>query len=374
MNKIVFFDTYSDASGGAPKSMLQLMLLLEHKKIMPAIVTTARGSLYEKGRSVGFSVSVFKPPSILMKRRKDINGGMGFYLKYIFSLFFFWGTLFFKAYEMRNEKICFNDIRCFLFFLPFVIFCRRNLIWYVRINDRVKFVTDLAVRASSKIILISNACNNMFTKNEKEKYKKKFSTVYTGFPHNKSKVFIKEEKIKIGFVGVLSKRKNIELLIDALSHISVDIISKLEIVVVGDTKTDEKEYLLDIKAQIKKYNLSEQFKFIGYVNDVSSLYATFDSVVMTSFAEGLPRTLIEGLSQGCYVISTDVDGAKEIILDNYLGVILDEYSSTKLAEEITNMMANRNEILTDRDKRSEYVNANFSEESFVNNFIAVVID
>jgi len=372
MNKIVFFDTYSDGSGGAPRSMLQLMSLLRQEEIASSIVTTNKGSLYQKSINQGFEVSIFKTPSILMKRRKDINGGGLFYLKYIFSLLFFWGYNFFNAYKMRNEKVCFNDIRCFLFFFPFAIFCRKNLIWYVRINDRVKLVTDIALRMSNKIILISNSCRKMFTVSEREKYRDKFSTVYTGFPNNKSKPFIKEKKIRIGFVGVLSKRKNIELLIEALSHIELKKISELEIYVVGDTKSDEKKYLLEIKEHITKYNLSEQFKFVGFVDDVSSLYTTFDTVIMTSFAEGLPRTIIEGLSQGCYIISTDVDGAKEIVLEKYLGVVLNEYSSTELAESIIEMVDNREGILLERHKRIEYINVNFSEKSFVNNFIQAV--
>ncbi|MEZ9786455.1 glycosyltransferase family 4 protein [Vibrio breoganii] len=372
MDKITFFDTYSDGSGGAPRSMLNLILLLLKKGVSSSIITTDKASLYQKAIKENINASILKPPAILMKRRKDINGGGAFYFKYLFCLFIFWIKCLPNAYRMRNEKVCFNDIRCFVFFFPFVIFCRRNIIWYVRINDRVKFVTEFALRASSKIILVSNSCYKMFTINERKQHKVKFSTVYTGFPKSEVKTFDKKEKIRIGFVGVLSKRKNIELLIEALSHIEVEQVSQLEIVVVGDTKSDEKEYLAEIKKNVEKYDLSEQFKFVGFVDDVSSWYLTFDTVIMTSLAEGLPRTIIEGLSHGCYIISTDVDGAKEILLEENLGTVLNEYSPSELAGAIIKMMVNRDSILLNRHKRVRYINDNFSEKSFVNNFIDAV--
>ncbi|URQ86604.1 glycosyltransferase family 4 protein [Pseudoalteromonas sp. SCSIO 43088] len=366
---VTFFDSYSDASGGAPKSMLTLASLLDELNYIVSIHTARKGSLYKKAQKNGLDTFSFDLDEILMVRRGKQNISIMFILNYFVSLARSWAKCFKYIRTIKNSKVCFNDIRCFLYFFPIAVFKRKDLIWYVRINDRVNFVTWFAGRISNKILLVSSSCRDMFTAKELESYSSKMCVVHTGFPVEKENDFIRLPKIKLGFIGVLSARKNIELLMNAVNLLDNPTLESIEVIVVGEAKLDEKDYEKNIKNKVHELGLNEVFKFVGHTTNVHEYYSQIDSVVLTSFSEGLPRVLIEGLSHGCFVITTNVDGVGDIITDDYLGIILNRYSDVELAKSITKYVFNRDKYLLSRGRRRRYVADNFSEEKFVNNFI-----
>ncbi|WP_219624925.1 hypothetical protein, partial [Vibrio parahaemolyticus] len=68
-----------------------------------------------------------------------------------------------------------------LFYLPIIFILRDRVSWYVRINDRVKFISSIAAALSNKIILISSDCSDVLSENEKQRYQKKLTILNTGF-------------------------------------------------------------------------------------------------------------------------------------------------------------------------------------------------
>ncbi|MDF6013769.1 glycosyltransferase family 4 protein [Vibrio harveyi] len=370
--KILFFDSYSDASGGAPRSMLDLATLLKNEGDSVGIISSNKGSLADLSEKNNIDFNGIGVPSPLLVRRGNQKKNIKFLFLYLLSLMLTWIKCLIIYPKIKNHIVCFNDIRCFLFFFPISLLSRNRLVWYVRINDRVNFVTPLAIRLSKKIILISSSCYDIFTNKELTKYKHKTSIVHTGFSIPKNIFFEKKKKILIGFVGVLSKRKNIELLIASINCLPVIYRNKVKVIVVGASKNDEKEYELSVKDLVKRYSLEEQFEFVGHQNDVGSYYKQFDVVAMTSFSEGLPRTLIEGLSHGCYVISTLVDGVEDIITNSELGTITHGYCEKDFSNAICLYADNRDNFIEQRGLRVDYIKSNFSKSAFLNGFKYVV--
>lgn len=372
-NRISFFDSYSDSSGGAPKSMLALAQLLNSKGFIVSIYTSKDGSLSYQAKSHQLNSVSLNIADILLVRRNNQVKSFKFLLLYCIAIIKCWVSCFSYIPYLKGQKVCFNDIRCFLFYLPIAFIKRRDLIWYVRINDRVKFVTRIATFLSNKIILISSSCAGIFHKDEFEKIKNKVVIVHTGFPLPKQHNFIPEEKVFLGFVGVLSKRKNIELLIDSLKLLDERAQGLLSVIVVGTAKEDDKPYEREIKSLVIDSGLNKTFKFVGHANNVNEYYSKMDAVIMTSYSEGLPRVLIEGLSHGCFVITTRVDGVVDIITDDFLGVIIDDYSPKALSLAIMDYIYNREEILKKRSFRVDYIKENFSENKFVDDFIKSIL-
>lgn len=94
---------------------------------------------------------------------------------------------------------------------------------------------------------------------------------------------------------------------------------------VGDDSID--------KPFLNKYE--DYCTYLGYRKDVSSLMKISDIVVLPSYyKEGVPRVLIEGAALGKPLISTNVNGCRDIVKDNENGLIIPTRDSKKLTHAI----------------------------------------
>jgi glycosyltransferase involved in cell wall biosynthesis len=59
--------------------------------------------------------------------------------------------------------------------------------------------------------------------------------------------------------------------------------------------------------------VADRVRFLGFREDVGSLYAAADVVALSSTVEGTPVTLIEALAAGRPVVSTDIDGVADVV-------------------------------------------------------------
>lgn len=74
-----------------------------------------------------------------------------------------------------------------------------------------------------------------------------------------------------------------------------------------------------IAATIRQQGLEDVVEIVDYSNDMPVFYQSMDVGVLTSFAEGIPRALIEPMACGKPVICTDVKGSREAIIDRETG-------------------------------------------------------
>ena len=75
----------------------------------------------------------------------------------------------------------------------------------------------------------------------------------------------------------------------------------------------------DIAQTIQQANVADIVEIVPYDNDMPQFYRSIDVGVLTSFAEGIPRALIEPMACGKPVICTDVKGSREAIIDQQTG-------------------------------------------------------
>ncbi len=71
---------------------------------------------------------------------------------------------------------------------------------------------------------------------------------------------------------------------------------------------------------------------LGSTNDVRSHVAAADCVVLPSYREGAPRTLIEAAAMGRPLITTDVTGCRTVVDDGVSGFLCQVRSGTSLAD------------------------------------------
>ena len=69
----------------------------------------------------------------------------------------------------------------------------------------------------------------------------------------------------------------------------------------------------NLRRQIDEGGASANVTFTGIRRDVPDLWSAFDAALLTSRAEGMPRTVIEALGAGVPVVSTRVGGVPEVV-------------------------------------------------------------
>lgn len=148
----------------------------------------------------------------------------------------------------------------------------------------------------------------------------------------------KENKIyDLIYIGELSTKKNI-LILPEIVKLLVNIYPKIRCVVLGEGKEREK-----LNQKITDLDLSKNIQLVGYKKQVNDYLIKSKVLVLPSISEGLPMVLIESMSKGVPVVSSNVDDISDLIIDNQNGVLIEEiYNPIKYFEKI-------NQILDDEE-------------------------
>lgn len=138
----------------------------------------------------------------------------------------------------------------------------------------------------------------------------------------------RRESPRIVFVGRLSKEKRVSDLVAAFDIVGQELGATLTIVGDGRERAS-----LEVLA--KNSPLSDRIHFTGTLKDPLPVMASSDVLVLCSEFEAHPVVLIEALSQGCAVVSTDCNfGPREILDGGRFGVLVPVGCPEKIAEGI----------------------------------------
>lgn len=148
------------------------------------------------------------------------------------------------------------------------------------------------------------------------------------------KVELKEDRINILFLGVLIKRKGIYDLIEAINSLSKNGIIKeknLNFIIGGSGPEEE-----NIKKKINEYNLNYCIKMCGWVNGElkEELLKKSQLFILPSYNEGLPMAILEAMSYGIPIISTDVGSISEAVIEGVTGYLVKINSPKEISQKI----------------------------------------
>lgn len=116
----------------------------------------------------------------------------------------------------------------------------------------------------------------------------------------------------IGFIGRISKEKNIQLLIDGVNYYNSQVEQKIKLYIIGDGK----EVLKNLNDNIV---LSGKLPF----EEIEKYYKIFDYVISSSKTEGKSFSIIEALSHGIPCIHSNINGINEMIIHGTNGFVFD---------------------------------------------------
>jgi glycosyltransferase involved in cell wall biosynthesis len=86
-------------------------------------------------------------------------------------------------------------------------------------------------------------------------------------------------------------------------------------------------------------------EYLGTTDDVRQFIEKADCIVLPSYREGAPRTLLEAASSAKPIIATDVAGCHHVVNNNVNGLLCRPKDANDLAEKMVTMAGSDNEIL-----------------------------
>ena len=91
---------------------------------------------------------------------------------------------------------------------------------------------------------------------------------------------------------------------------------------------------------IPEDNVKRRIQFLGHCDSrtIAKLRSSSLVTVFPSRYENFPVSLLEALAAGCPTVATAVGGIKEIIVDNYNGLLAEPDSAESIAEKVLELI------------------------------------
>lgn len=115
--------------------------------------------------------------------------------------------------------------------------------------------------------------------------------------------------------------------------------SDVRMVLIGDIDQGNPKSISSI--QIERWVDDGIVEYWGYSQNVANSIAKSNVMVLPSYREGLPKSLIEAAACGRAVVTTDVPGCRDAIIPDRTGLLVPVKSSKLLADAILKLLNNK---------------------------------
>ena len=96
--------------------------------------------------------------------------------------------------------------------------------------------------------------------------------------------------------------------------------------------------------QVYKWHDEGFINYLGETDDVRPYIEECSVYILPSYREGMPRSVLEAMSIGRAIITTNVPGCKETVIPGKNGYLVEKQSSKELASSIIKIVNNKNLI------------------------------
>lgn len=140
----------------------------------------------------------------------------------------------------------------------------------------------------------------------------------------------------IGYVGRIMPEKDLETWLRAVASVSRRF-PGARFVLVGDGRDGTTQR--DLEELAASLGIREKTLFPGYRQHLLPVYSSFDIFFLSSRREGLPNSLLEAMAMNLPVVTTDVAGAKELVVNGETGFVLPQGEAEQLGQAIITLAA-----------------------------------
>lgn len=220
-------------------------------------------------------------------------------------------------------------------------------------DKRLLKIQDKYFNATDKIVAISNETYNSIV-NTYPKYRNKTVIIYNGYEFTNIIKMAKEktsEKFDIIYCGRLDENKNPIMLLE-IAKIIKEKGYKFKLAYIGEGSLKQ-----ELEEKIINFGMQDNVKLLGFQNNPYKYMNESKIICMTSYSEGFPTVIIEGMTLGKPFISTKVAGVDEMSDGNKCGYI--ENEKTKYADRIIQLL-NDDDLYKEMSKNCKHKVKRFS--------------
>lgn len=145
------------------------------------------------------------------------------------------------------------------------------------------------------------------------------------------------EKLQLISVVRYQAPKDFHTLLEGLSRTRG---KNWELKILGDG--DEMECVQEL---VNSLGLASNVMLLGFCKELDSFYMDSDAILLISKSEGLPMSLIEGMSYSLPLIASNVGGIPELIKHKENGFLIQDGNFQQVADAIDFLNDNRHEVI-----------------------------
>ena len=182
------------------------------------------------------------------------------------------------------------------------------------------------------------------------------------YPKNKIFTFL--------YNGRLIKDKGIKEYIEAAKIVKKKY-KKIKFVIMGSLDTNNPN---SINKNYLEKNINQgNIHYIGFRDNPLSFIKKVDCIVLPSYREGLSRSLLESMALSKPIITSNVPGCKELVINNSNGFLCEPKSSNDLAEKMIKIITlNHLEIQAMGKKSVELIKEKYTTEIVLDKFLKII--
>jgi len=139
----------------------------------------------------------------------------------------------------------------------------------------------------------------------------------------------------IGYVGRISPEKDLESWLRSAALVA-RAYPDARFVLVGDGR--DGGLVNRLNSLVVQLGIESNVQFLGYREDLLSIYATFDMFFLSSIREGICNSLLEAMAMGIPIVATDAGGTKELMVDGETGYLLPVGDVEGMADAVNKLL------------------------------------
>jgi glycosyltransferase involved in cell wall biosynthesis len=177
-----------------------------------------------------------------------------------------------------------------------------------------------------------------------------------------------EELIEPIQTVVLSARllydKGVMEFIKAAKLLKAEFAAKVRFVIAGGIDKDNPANIP--LTEINKHTDGKYIQWIGFEPNIKQLLINSSIVVLPSYREGLPKSLIEAASIGRPIITTDAPGCKDCVINDYNGYTVPVKDYVMLADKMKKLLLSPELRKKMGHNSRKFAESNFNIEEVIN--------
>lgn len=177
----------------------------------------------------------------------------------------------------------------------------------------------------------------------------------------------------LGSIGSFEHRKGHLVLFEALGELVNGPLPNAHLMMVGDGPDEEM-----LKERVQALGLERSVSFFPFTNEPNYVFERLDITILPSlYKEGLPNVLLESMAMSVPVVSSDIGGVSEIVIDGETGYMVEPGDRSGLADAIQKIWEEQDSYREMKVKTRSLIENQFDKskqfERFISHFQTLIV-